>query len=128
MITRADLPDQLNLATWFVDLNVEDGRGDRTALIDADGATTYAELARLVNRYGNLLHELGAIKGPTGVIELTDLGRRLSRLPVDPRLGRMILEADARHCASEVIVLAAALSPAFAHRRDLRQAARAGPG
>ncbi len=58
----------------------------------------------------NLLHELGAIVAPTGSIELTDLGRRLARLPVDPRLGRMILEADARHCASEVIVLAAALS------------------
>ncbi|MDO9354034.1 MAG: ATP-dependent RNA helicase HrpA, partial [Solirubrobacteraceae bacterium] len=58
----------------------------------------------------NLLHELGAIVAPTGTIELTDLGRRLARLPVDPRLGRMILEADTRHCATEVITLAAALS------------------
>jgi len=59
VITHADLPDELNLATWFVDRNVEEGRGERTALVDEDGATTYAELARLVNRYGNLLHELG---------------------------------------------------------------------
>ncbi len=58
----------------------------------------------------NLLHELGAIKAPTGVIELTDLGHRLARLPIDPRLGRMVLEADRRHCATEVITLAAALS------------------
>ncbi|HKB19889.1 MAG TPA: benzoate-CoA ligase family protein [Gaiellaceae bacterium] len=59
MITRTDLPQELNLATWFVDRNVDDGRGDRTALLSASGPTTYAELARLVNRCGNLLRELG---------------------------------------------------------------------
>jgi benzoate-CoA ligase family protein len=55
VITRADLPNELNLATWFVDRNAK----DRTALIDSHGATTYGELARLVNRYGNVLRELG---------------------------------------------------------------------
>jgi benzoate-CoA ligase family protein len=59
VITHADLPDKLNLATWFVDRNVEEGRGDRVALIGPAGATTYADLARLVNRAGNLLRELG---------------------------------------------------------------------
>jgi benzoate-CoA ligase family protein len=54
-----DLPRELNLANWFVDRNVEEGRGDRTALIGPGGPTTYAELARLVNRGGNLLRELG---------------------------------------------------------------------
>ena len=57
MITHADLPRELNLATWFVDRNVEEGRGERTALITPEGTTTYAELSRLVNRWGNLLHE-----------------------------------------------------------------------
>jgi benzoate-CoA ligase family protein len=59
VITYEDLPRELNLASWFVDRNVEDGRGDRTALIGPGGPTTYAELARLVNRSGNLLRELG---------------------------------------------------------------------
>ena len=59
MITHADLPRELNLATWFVDRNVEEGRGKRTALIDANGPVTYAELARIVNRSGNVLRELG---------------------------------------------------------------------
>jgi benzoate-CoA ligase family protein len=54
-----DLPRELNLANWFVDRNVEEGRGDRTALIGPGGPTTYAELARLVNCGGNLLRELG---------------------------------------------------------------------
>jgi benzoate-CoA ligase family protein len=59
VITHADLPRELNLASWFVDRNVEEGRGDRTALVGPGGPTTYAELARLVNRSGNLLRELG---------------------------------------------------------------------
>ena len=59
MITHAGLPRELNLAAWFVDRNVEEGSGGRTALIGPGGATTYAELAGLVNRCGNLLRELG---------------------------------------------------------------------
>jgi benzoate-CoA ligase family protein len=59
VISYDDLPRGLNLASWFVDRNVEEGRGDRTALIGPGGPTTYAELARLVNRSGNLLRELG---------------------------------------------------------------------
>ncbi|MGE4426605.1 MAG: ATP-dependent RNA helicase HrpA [Solirubrobacteraceae bacterium] len=41
---------------------------------------------------------------------LTALGRRLAQLPVDPRMARMVLEADRLGCADEVIVIAAALS------------------
>ena len=59
MITHAGLPRELNLAAWFVDRSVEEGRGGRTAPIGPGGATTYAELAGLVNRCGNLLRELG---------------------------------------------------------------------
>jgi ATP-dependent helicase HrpA len=54
-----------------------------------------------------LLQELGAFDR---VGELTDLGRKLARLPLDPRIGRMILQADAEGCVREVLVLAAALS------------------
>ncbi len=40
---------------------------------------------------------------------LTPLGRELARLPVDPRVGRMILAADERHCLEEVLIIAAGL-------------------
>ncbi|WP_077059899.1 ATP-dependent RNA helicase HrpA [Streptomyces sp. MP131-18] len=53
-----------------------------------------------------LLEELGALAGA----RLTDTGRKLAQLPVDPRLARMILEADRNGCAREVMVIAAALS------------------
>ena len=54
-----------------------------------------------------LLQELAALDEQE---KLSQLGRRLAQLPVDPRLGRMILEAERQHCAEEVIVIAAALS------------------
>jgi ATP-dependent helicase HrpA len=54
-----------------------------------------------------LLQELGAFD-QNG--DITDIGRRLARLPVDPRLGRMILAADTEACVREVLVLAAALT------------------
>ncbi|MGP3989081.1 ATP-dependent RNA helicase HrpA [Streptomyces sp. 3N207] len=58
-----------------------------------------------------LLEELGALdpqKAQTR--KLTQLGRRLAQLPVDPRLARMVLEADTHGCVHEVMVIAAALS------------------
>ena len=58
-----------------------------------------------------LLEELGAVPpGGAGARKLTDIGRKLARLPVDPRLGRMIIEAGRNGCAREVLIIAAALS------------------
>ena len=54
-----------------------------------------------------LLQELGAFDSAGAI---TDIGRRLAQLPIDPRLGRMVLQADAEGCLREVLVLAAALS------------------
>jgi ATP-dependent helicase HrpA len=56
-----------------------------------------------------LLQELRAFD-PAAAEPLTPLGRKLARLPIDPRLGRMVLEADGLGCAREVAVIAAALS------------------
>ncbi|MEV5339716.1 ATP-dependent RNA helicase HrpA [Streptomyces sp. NPDC052676] len=59
-----------------------------------------------------LLQELGALdpqqKDPRK--RLTETGRKLAQLPVDPRLARMVLEADRNGCVREVMVIAAALS------------------
>ncbi len=53
-----------------------------------------------------LLEELGAL----GDQRLTRIGKRLARLPIDPRLGRMVLEAERLGCLRDVLVVAAALS------------------
>ncbi len=54
-----------------------------------------------------LLNELGAVDEDQ---QLTPLGRELARLPLDPRIGRMILEARSRGALDEVLVIASALS------------------
>jgi ATP-dependent helicase HrpA len=53
-----------------------------------------------------LLEELGALDAR----KLTPVGRQLAQLPVDPRLARMVIEADKQDCVAEVMVIAAALS------------------
>jgi ATP-dependent helicase HrpA len=65
------------------------------------------------------LFELGAIDGERN---LTPLGRELARLPVDPRIGRLLLGAREHHCATEMTILAAALS--IPDPRDRPQAKR----
>ncbi|MGO2090053.1 MAG: ATP-dependent RNA helicase HrpA [Oceanisphaera sp.] len=57
-----------------------------------------------------LLEELGAVLGEQGDLRLTPLGADLARLPVDPRLARMVLAAREQGCVTEVMVIAAALS------------------
>jgi ATP-dependent helicase HrpA len=52
------------------------------------------------------LFELGAIDGHR---RLTELGRRLARLPVDPRVGRMLYAADQENCLAEVLIIVSAL-------------------
>lgn len=54
-----------------------------------------------------LLSELGAVDDDN---ELTHVGRELSKLPLDPRVGRMILEARERNALDEVLIIASALS------------------
>ncbi|TDJ15247.1 MAG: ATP-dependent RNA helicase HrpA [Gammaproteobacteria bacterium] len=64
---------------------------------------------RRVNDGYRLLRELGAIDADD---RLTDMGRRLARLPVDPPIARMILAAEELGCLARVLVVASALSVA----------------
>ncbi len=74
---------------------------------------------RAINDGVTLLRELGALaaaqpQNGTGGAKsgggLTAVGQKLAQLPVDPRLGRMIVEAGKRGCVREVMILAAALT------------------
>ncbi len=65
-----------------------------------------------------LLQDLGALDDAN---ELTDLGRELARLPVDPTVGRMLLQARREHCLPEVLVIAAGLSIQDPRERPMEQ-------
>ena len=75
------------------------GRVDEFAFIDPPDR-------RYVTDGYRLLRELGAFDADHRV---TRIGRRLARLPIDPRLGRMILAAGEFDCVKEILVIAAAL-------------------
>ena len=62
-----------------------------------------------------LLEELGAMQGG----RLTRVGQQLSRLPVDPRLGRMLLEGERNQCLAELLVLTSALGVQDPRERPL---------
>jgi ATP-dependent helicase HrpA len=76
-----------------------------------------------------LLTELGAVTvgSRDGLVALTGTGRKLADLPVDPRLGRMILAAGRNGCAREVLIITAALAIQDPRERpsDAREAADA---
>ncbi|QDT54968.1 ATP-dependent RNA helicase HrpB [Caulifigura coniformis] len=57
----------------------------------------------------NTLLELGAIRDCEGKQSLTETGRLLTKLPVDPRIGRMIAAAHDEHCLSDILIIASAL-------------------
>ena len=79
---------------------------------------------RAVRAGMQLLEEIGALDTRSGV-RMTRIGRQLARLPLDPRLGRMLIEGQKNGCASEVLVLVAALSVQDVRERPTEKRAQA---
>src|SRR5690606_31821186 len=72
--------------------------------------------------------ELGALEPDRAADDrrLTVIGRKLARLPLDPTLGRMVLEAERNRCVHEVMVIVAGLSIQDPRERPTGQEERAG--
>jgi len=66
------LPKRLNLADYFLDQRVREGRGARTAIVTDDGATSYAALAERAHRFGALLERRGVHPEQRVMIALPD--------------------------------------------------------
>ena len=78
--------------------------------------------SRFISDGYRLLREIGAVDEAR---QITALGRKLARLPVDPRLGRMLLAAGALGCLREILVIAAGLSIRDPRERPAEAAAAA---
>ena len=74
--------------------------------------------SRQINDGFRLLFELQAVDERR---RITDLGRQLAKLPVDPRLGRMLLAAQRESCLREVLVMVAALAIQDPRERPLER-------
>ena len=68
-----------------------------------------------------LLHELGALqqKEKDGLPVLTHVGRDLARIPVDPRMARMLVEANTSGCLTDVMIIVAAMTIQDVRERPL---------
>jgi len=95
--------------------------------LDPPDSRNIADGVRLLEELGAISPEGAAGTRRRGATHLTGVGRKLARLPVDPRLGRMILEAKHNGCVREVLVITAALSIQDPRERpaDAREAADA---
>ena len=96
-------------------LNLNLGKVEDFPFLDAPNSRAIAD------GYG-LLAELGAVDDNNA---LTDAGRELARLPLDPRVGRMLIAARAEGCLEQLLVIAAALSVQDPRERPLAKQAAA---
>jgi acyl-coenzyme A synthetase/AMP-(fatty) acid ligase len=65
-------PERFNLADFFLDARIGEGRADRVALRTADGDWTYGAVQERANRFGNLLREAGVEPEQRVLIALPD--------------------------------------------------------
>ncbi len=96
-----------NLASVILQMAAA-GLGDITSFpfVEAPDASQVRDGLRLLSELGAI--ELGG--HARGTVRLTRVGGELARLPVDPRLGRMLIEADRQGCLREVLPIVAAIA------------------
>ncbi|MFJ9679716.1 ATP-dependent RNA helicase HrpA [Streptomyces sp. NPDC101194] len=114
-LTRPEFTDpeilRTNLASVILQMTAA-GLGDieKFPFIDPPDHRNIRDGIQLLQELGALdLEEKSSGEGKRGQ-RLTQLGRKLSQLPVDPRLARMVIEAERNGCVREVMVIASALS------------------
>ncbi len=110
-----------NLATVIL-LMAQAGLGDIAGFPFVEAPVTSQ-----INDGIRVLQELGALRErkPGEQLRLTGIGRKLARMPVDPRMGRMIVEAARRGCLKEVLVIVAGLTVPDVRERPLEHQQRA---
>ncbi len=94
-------PEQFNIASHFLDARVEEGRGDRTALLTDQRNLTYREVQTLANRFGGVLRSAGVEAEQRVIIALPDGAEFVAALFGTLKIGAVVvmvnphLEADA---------------------------------
>jgi benzoate-CoA ligase family protein len=83
---------KFNIASYFLDRNLEEGRGGNTALLTGDRSMVYAELAALTNQVGNVLRELGVRQGDVVLLALSDGAEFVSVWYAAQKLGAVTAE------------------------------------
>ncbi len=87
-------PEQFNIADYFLDDRVREGRGDRIAVRTDEGTYTYAEMQRLANRYANLLAKSGVESEQRVLLALQDGADYVAALFGTLKLGAVVVMAN----------------------------------
>src|SRR5437867_84540 len=142
MRAREVLPQRFNAAAYFVDRNVDEGRGASPAFLCEGRTLTYADLQALANRTGNALRGLGVQTGDRVVMVCLDapefLGTfwgaiKIGAVPVP--VNTLLRAADYRHVLDDsqagIVVVSAPLlaeaAPALAGAAHVKHVLVAGP-
>ena len=92
--TRFEPPEFLNLADFFLDDRVREGRGDRIALRTDAGDHTYADVRRRANRWANRLRESGVRREERVILALPDGPEYVGALFGILKLGAVVIMAN----------------------------------
>jgi benzoate-CoA ligase family protein len=93
VIRHEDIPQAFNLTSFFLDRNVEEGRGERVALLGDFGAVSYGELSVLTNRAGNVLLDLGLRPEDRVLLALSDGPEFVATWYAALKIGGVVAEA-----------------------------------
>jgi benzoate-CoA ligase family protein len=67
------IPEDINMADWFLRARLREGHGDRTAILAGDERLTYADVDRLAARFGHVLRDLGVEPEQRVIVALPDI-------------------------------------------------------
>lgn len=102
----ADTPMELNLADFLLDRHVREGRGDNAAIKFMDKTITYAQLQKLVNKFGNALKEAGLEAQDRVGIRLTNTPQALVTVFAIEKVGAIPVPTSPLWSAEEVAFVA----------------------
>ncbi len=95
-------PEQFNIAGHFLDARVEEGQGDRTALLTDERNHTYREVQTLANRFGNVLRSAGVEAEQRVIIALPDGPEFVAALFGTLKIGAVVVMVNP-HLQSDAI-------------------------
>ncbi len=118
-------PDRLNIARYFLDDRVEEGRGERVALRTDDGTLTFEQVRLLSNRFGNALREAGVRAEERVLVSMPDRPEFVGALfgilklgavvvMVNPDLEAEAVEALCAYARARTAVVGGPAGPLFA--------------
>jgi benzoate-CoA ligase family protein len=87
-------PERLNIADWFLDARVREGRGHRDALLTDAGPLSYTDVQALANRFGNVLAAAGVAPEQRVLIALPDGPEFVGALFGTLKLGAVVVMAN----------------------------------